>query len=174
MRFVKQRCDKDARAKLVLFSQYMHVLEEVERVLNAYSIKCAVLKGTASQRHKIMQSFQIQYNKKHDGQYSNAHRVLLLSSKWAASGCDLHLGTHVFLLDPYNGSESQAYAAEKQAIGRTVRQGSKKLNCKVMRFVTKGSVEEDTYLRNMRKSKENAQKEKRRRRKLREQAMRKE
>lgn len=151
MSFVRNIIKRQPKAKIVLFSLEMRALNNAHSVLKKYGIKCAVLQGTASQRKRIMASFQQQYCAGGGYVTSNAFQVLLLSTRWAASGADLHMGTHVFLLDPFGGSASEAYAAEKQAIGRTLRQASGKSKCKVMRFVTKGTIEEERYERNLRK-----------------------
>mmetsp|Transcript_12425 Transcript_12425/g.20630 ORF Transcript_12425/g.20630 Transcript_12425/m.20630 type:complete len:122 (-) Transcript_12425:52-417(-) len=99
-----------------------------------------------------MKSFQEQYTEDGSCESSNQFRVLLLSTSRTASGADFHLGTHLFLLDPFGGTKSAAYAAEKQAIGRIVRNGSQKRVCKVMRFVTKNSIEEKLYDRNLKEA----------------------
>jgi len=76
-------------------------------------------------------------------------RIILLSIQNAASGANLTRATHVLLIDPAPGSTTEAYAAEKQAIGRAVRQGMDGGEpTRVVRFVVSNTIEEETYLRN--------------------------
>jgi len=149
MRIVRDICSHEQSAKVVLFSQSNDVLKTAAATLRAYGISSTILQGNAKRRHQIMKSFQEQYSEDGASETSNQFRVLLLSTSHTASGADFHLGTHVFLLDPFAGSKSDAYAAEKQAIGRTLRNGAYNHVCKVMRFVSKNSIEEKLYDRNL-------------------------
>jgi len=52
--------------------------------------------------------------------------------------------THIFLLDPINGSQEKVKATEDQAIGRAHRLGQKK-QVRVFRMIIKDTIEEDIY-----------------------------
>jgi SNF2 family DNA or RNA helicase len=53
-------------------------------------------------------------------------RVIMLSLEHAASGTNLTEATHIILIDPVAGSQSEAFSTEQQAIGRAHRMGQNK------------------------------------------------
>lgn len=53
-------------------------------------------------------------------------RVIMLSLEHAASGTNLTEASHIILIDPVAGSESEAFSIERQAIGRAHRMGQNK------------------------------------------------
>merc|ERR1712136_443377 len=108
------------------------------------------MKGSAHQRSNVLGNFQDRFNKAGSRvKATRDYRVILLSTRYAASGADLHLATHVILLDAFNGLASEAYAYEKQAIWRAIRQGSKTEEVRIMRFISKDTIDEQLYARNI-------------------------
>jgi len=149
---VKSILDQDALHRIILFSQHQAALRRAEKFLLTSGIPAATMMGTSHQRSRVLANFQDRYRK--DGKKIDAktdYRVILVSSRFSASGSDMQYGTHIILMDPFLGTETEAYAQEKQAIGRALRQGSKELKDKVriLRFVVRGSIEAKKYARNM-------------------------
>jgi len=149
---VKSILDQDALHRIILFSQHQAALRRAEKFLLTSGIPAASMMGTSHQRSRVLANFQDRYRK--DGKKIAAktnYRVILVSSRFSASGSDMQYGTHIILMDPFLGTETEAYAQEKQAIGRALRQGSKELKDKVriLRFVVRGSIEAKKYARNM-------------------------
>jgi SNF2 family DNA or RNA helicase len=64
-----------------------------------------------------------------------------MSSERSNSGCNLVEANHVIFVDVLNKSAAERDAAEKQAIGRAVRIGQKRM-VTVTRFIAKNTVEE--------------------------------
>ena len=62
----------------------------------------------------------------------------------SSSGLNLQIATHLVFLDPCGSSPSQGAAIEQQAIGRIIRMGQT-THVKIIRFVTKGTVEQYFY-----------------------------
>ena len=75
------------------------------------------------------------------------YRVILLSSDKANSGSSLTEASHIFLIDVLNMPKHKSIDTETQAIGRSVRLGQKK-SVKVVRFITRATVEEVKYKEN--------------------------
>ncbi|MES1917000.1 MAG: hypothetical protein MHM6MM_008767, partial [Cercozoa sp. M6MM] len=63
----------------------------------------------------------------------------------SAAGADLYSATDICLLDPLEGSVQHVRAQEKQAIGRGARQGHGDGTLRVVRFITRDSVEQQLY-----------------------------
>lgn len=149
---VKSIIEQDPQHRIILFSQHQTALRRAEKFLLTSGIPAASMMGSCHRRSRVLANFQDRYKK--DGKKISAKsdcKVILVSSRFSASGSDMQYGTHIILMDPFLGTETEAYAQEKQAIGRALRQGSKELKDKVriLRFVVKGSVEAKAYARNM-------------------------
>eukprot|EP00617_Octactis_speculum_P001740 CAMPEP_0185786130 /NCGR_PEP_ID=MMETSP1174-20130828/133709_1 /TAXON_ID=35687 /ORGANISM="Dictyocha speculum, Strain CCMP1381" /LENGTH=184 /DNA_ID=CAMNT_0028478603 /DNA_START=48 /DNA_END=598 /DNA_ORIENTATION=+ len=71
-------------------------------------------------------------------------RVLLLSSRSAASGVNLQCANHVLLLEPPGTNPMHALSVETQAIGRTLRLGQTK-RVHVAHFVFEDTAEAHLY-----------------------------
>ena len=71
-------------------------------------------------------------------------RVILLSSESANSGSNLTEANYIVMIDVLYDNIEKVKAMESQAIGRAVRLGQK-LPVKVVRFITRGTVEEDHF-----------------------------
>lgn len=112
--------------KVLVFSQFVELLELVEKELE--SLDCAVWKltGKTENRGKLVEEFQ-----NHDGP-----GVFLISLKAGGSGLNLTAASYVVLFDPWWNP-----AVENQAIDRTHRIGQ---TTKVIayRLLIKNSIEE--------------------------------
>jgi SNF2 family DNA or RNA helicase len=74
-------------------------------------------------------------------------RVIMLSSETSNSGSNLTEANHIILVDVLFHDQQQVKSIEAQAIGRAVRLGQK-LPVKVVRFITKGTIEEEHFVKN--------------------------
>merc|ERR1712139_757702 len=71
--------------------------------------------------------------------------MLLLSLEHSASGTNLTVASHVFLMHPMLGSSQEEVSSyEAQAIGRVVRLGQMR-PVHVWRFITSQTVEEELW-----------------------------
>lgn len=124
-------------AKAIIFSQWDGMLHRVGSTLAENEIPHVYCKGNVFMRTKAIANFT----------QDSRTRVIMLSLENAASGLNLTEATHIILLDPIAGSKEEARAIERQAIGRAHRQGQQK-QITVVRFIIKGTIEHDLYLRN--------------------------
>ena len=136
---------EDPNNRIIIFSLFGVMLETIRERLRDVRIEAGLCRGSVHQRRKAMRAFQ-------GDSEAEGNRVILLSSKDAASGADLKLATHVILVDPVPGSASESFAAERQAIGRAVRQGmdERGIATKVLRLVIRDTIEQQTHDRNAR------------------------
>ena len=74
-------------------------------------------------------------------------RVIMLSSETSNSGSNLTEANHIIFIDVLHQDQDHVKATEAQAIGRAVRLGQK-LPVKVVRFITRGTIEEDHFKKN--------------------------
>ena len=96
-------------------------------------IKAFTLSGSVASRTQTIDAFK-----------QTPKSVLLLSLEQDVSGMNLVNANHCLLVHPlYSDSVEEASRFETQAIGRICRQGQTK-QCFIYRFVTKGTIEEDT------------------------------
>lgn len=112
--------------KVLVFSQFVSMLEIIERALEKCSIASLKLTGKTQNRKELVDRFQ---NEKSES-------VFLLSLKAAGSGLNLTAASYVILFDPWWNP-----AVEAQAIDRTHRIGQES---KVIayRILAKNTVEE--------------------------------
>lgn len=128
----------------IIFSQWDDLLKKVADVLDDYGIKNVFCKGNVWQRNKAIKEFT----------NNDKIKVIMLSSESAASGTNLTKAKTVILLDPVYGSYEYRRNTEWQAIGRAYRMGQvNKVN--VVRFVVRGTVEEEIYNMNKSEDKKN-------------------
>ena len=118
----------------IIFSQWDDLLRKVGDVLDDYGIKNVFCKGNIWQRNKAIREFSD----------NDKIKVIMLSSESAASGTNLTKAKTVILLDPVYGSYEYRRNTEWQAIGRAYRMGQKN-KVKVVRFIVRGTVEEEIY-----------------------------
>mmetsp|Transcript_10284 Transcript_10284/g.17653 ORF Transcript_10284/g.17653 Transcript_10284/m.17653 type:complete len:407 (+) Transcript_10284:1-1221(+) len=130
---------REAGAKVLLFSQWNSLRSHVGQALRDARVKYLSLEGTIFDRSRVLQQFQS------DPSIS----LLLLSLEDSASGTNLTVASHVFLLHPMlASSKEEATSFEAQAVGRVRRLGQTK-PVHVWRFMTCGTIEEslwDSYM----------------------------
>lgn len=126
----------------IIFSQWDNLLLEVGEILDTYGIKNIFCRGNVWQRDKALRTFNSQDDVK----------VIMLSSKSAASGTNLTKASQVIPLDPIYGSYEFRKNTEGQAVGRAYRMGQKS-EVKVVRFIIKDTVEEEIYNMNLEEDK---------------------
>jgi len=145
IQFVHQILE-DPDHRIIIFSLFGQSLRTLKDRLKMVGVEAGLCRGNVFCRNKAMRAFQGQSDR------SDGHRVILLSSKDAASGADLKFATHIILVDPVPGSASESFAAERQAIGRAVRQGMDQRGTatKVIRLVVRDTIEQETHDRNER------------------------
>ena len=74
-------------------------------------------------------------------------RVIMLSSETSNSGSNLTEANYIIFIDVLHQDLEHVKAIEAQAIGRAVRLGQK-LPVKVIRFITKDTIEDEHYKKN--------------------------
>jgi SNF2 family DNA or RNA helicase len=112
--------------KALVFSQWTSLLDLVEPLLRAASIRFTRLDGSTRDRGAVVEAFQAE----------GGPPVLLASLKAGGTGLNLTAADHVFLLDPWWNP-----AAEDQAADRAHRIGQDRPVI-VYRMVAKDTVEE--------------------------------
>lgn len=123
---------QDPQAKIIIFMQWEALRRRVSGVLHQVGLSHLSLTGDIFQRTRVLQQFCT------DAEIS----LLLLSLEDSASGTNLTVASHVFLLHPMlASSREESLSFEAQAIGRVRRLGQTRI-VHVWRFVTKSTVEE--------------------------------
>eukprot|EP00471_Norrisiella_sphaerica_P010212 CAMPEP_0184500994 /NCGR_PEP_ID=MMETSP0113_2-20130426/46387_1 /TAXON_ID=91329 /ORGANISM="Norrisiella sphaerica, Strain BC52" /LENGTH=975 /DNA_ID=CAMNT_0026889597 /DNA_START=253 /DNA_END=3180 /DNA_ORIENTATION=- len=130
MRYVKLIGSRDKLAKILIFSHFSRSLDAVAACLKKNAVGFVHLKGSSSrERSKLIENFKI----------DPAKKVMLMSLRSDSSGLTLVAASYVFLMEP-----SFNLAVEQQAINRVHRIGQKKA-CKVYRFVSQDTIEEQIW-----------------------------
>jgi len=127
----------DLNARILIFSQYSPYLTKVSNELERNGIKNVEVRGNVHMRNNAINQFK-------DKDWALV-RVMTLSLDKAASGTNLMEASHVILLDPVQGSRTEAQAIEQQAIGRAYRQGQTR-QVTVVRFIVRNTIEHQQYL----------------------------
>jgi SNF2 family DNA or RNA helicase len=122
--------------KVLVFSQFVKMLNLLEKEFEAKSIPYHILTGQSTKREQIVQGFQ------EDTRAS----VFLLSLKAAGTGLNLTSASYVVLYDPWWNP-----AVEAQAIDRTHRIGQDRTVI-TYRLVAKSTVEDKIYQLQQRKA----------------------
>merc|ERR1712061_788625 len=118
-----------------VFSQWNSLRCHVSRALRDKGVKYLSLEGTIFDRSRTLHQFQV----------DSSIPLLLLSLEDSASGTNLTVASHVFLLHPMlASSQEEASSYESQAIGRVVRLGQER-PVHVWRLVTFHTVEESLF-----------------------------
>ncbi|NUN08369.1 MAG: DEAD/DEAH box helicase [Ignavibacteriaceae bacterium] len=112
--------------KVLVFSQFVKMLDIIEAYLKRVGMKYVVLTGKSMNREEIVERFQ------NDPKI----KIFLISLKAGGFGLNLTAADYVFHYDPWWNP-----AVEMQATDRTHRIGQDK-NVFVYKFITKNSVEE--------------------------------
>ncbi|MCK6546030.1 SNF2 family helicase [Myxococcota bacterium] len=116
----------EAGHKVLLFSQFVKMLEILEREIQKKGIRYQILTGNTPDRMAVVDAFE----------KDPTPQVFLISLKAGGTGLNLTSASHVILYDPW-----WSPALEAQAIDRSHRIGQKKTVVAV-RLVTKGTIEE--------------------------------
>jgi len=120
----------DENHKVLIFSQFVQMLELIRKFLNRVKIKYEYLTGSTKDRETVVNNFQ-----------SNEDiKVFLISLKAGGFGLNLTAADYVFHYDPWWNP-----AVEMQATDRTHRIGQVK-NIFVYKFITKNTVEDKILL----------------------------
>jgi SNF2 family DNA or RNA helicase len=119
----------------IIFSQWDTLLKNIQITLKQNGINSVCCKGNVFQKNKAIEKFQGQ---------TKGIRILLLSTKYAASGLDLMEANKIILFDPVYGTEKYKHGIEAQAIGRAARLGQKRI-LEVIRFLVKDTIEEEIH-----------------------------
>lgn len=121
---------KAEKHKVLVFSQFVNVLKEMESILEANDINFVSLYGSTRDRNSRVELFQKDCDV----------TVFLISLKAGGVGLNLTSADRVILLDDWWNP-----AVEDQAMGRAHRIGQRK-NVHVIRIVCKNTVEEKILL----------------------------
>lgn len=117
---------KAGNHKILVFSQFVNMLDLIKKQLEAKGIRYEYLTGQSRKREEIVQSFQ-----------NNADiPVFLISLKAGGTGLNLTQADYVYLVDPWWNP-----AVENQAIDRAYRIGQHK-NVMAVRLICPNTIEE--------------------------------
>jgi SNF2 family DNA or RNA helicase len=120
--------------RVIIFSQYDKMLRLIGKTLEEFSIKFVYCCGNNYVLNRNINKFKI----------DNSYRVIMMSSENSNSGSNLTEANYILMCDVLFDDVDKVKAMESQAIGRAVRLGQK-LGVKVVRFITKGTVEEEHF-----------------------------
>jgi SNF2 family DNA or RNA helicase len=123
--------------RAIIFSQYEKMLKLISITLEEFKIKFVHCTGNNYVLNRNINKFKT----------DDSYRVILLSAESANSGANLTEASHVILIDVLQHDIEKTKAIENQIIGRVVRLGQQK-NTKIIRFITKGTVEEEHFNKN--------------------------
>lgn len=121
--------------KILVFSQFVGMLNLVKAELETSNISFAYLSGQTKDREKVVNNFQ----------ENNDIRVFLISLKAGGVGLNLTAADYVYLIDPWWNP-----AVENQAIDRTYRIGQHK-NVMAVRLICPDTIEEKIMLMQQKK-----------------------
>lgn len=116
--------------KILVFSQFVGMLDLLKAALEKRSIRFAYLSGQTKNREAVVNSFQ----------QEEEIRVFLISLKAGGVGLNLTEADYVYLIDPWWNP-----AVESQAIDRTYRIGQHK-NVMAVRLICPDTIEEKIML----------------------------
>ena len=116
--------------KILVFSQFLGMLDCIEKELTAMQITYQRLDGQTNNRKELVNTFQQEENM----------RVFLISLKAGGTGLNLTGADYVYLVDPWWNP-----AVEQQAIDRTHRIGQNK-SVFAYKMICKDSIEEKILL----------------------------
>ncbi len=120
--------EKTGHHKILVFSQFVKMLELVEKELRKKDIPYSYLDGQTSLKEREARVSRFQEDEE--------VRVFLVSLKAGGTGLNLTAADYVYILDPWWNP-----ATENQAIDRCYRMGQKK-NVFAYRMICKDTVEE--------------------------------
>lgn len=117
---------KSQKHKILVFSQFVSMLDLIKKELEKRNIKYAYLTGQTRNREEVVKSFQ------ENGEIP----VFLISLKAGGTGLNLTEADYVYLVDPWWNP-----AVENQAIDRAYRIGQHK-NVMAVRLICPDTIEE--------------------------------
>ncbi len=120
---------KESNQKVVIFSQYLEMIEIIEKYLRKKNINYGVIKGSTKNRYQQIQKFQTDPN----------CQVFVASLLAAGVGIDLTAGSVVIHYDRWWNP-----AKENQATDRVHRIGQNR-GVQVFKLITKGTIEEHIH-----------------------------
>jgi hypothetical protein len=123
---IEQIQNKAPHHKILVFSQFVTMLDLIKTELVNHHIKLAYLTGQTRDRGKVVDSFQNDLE----------IRVFLISLKAGGTGLNLTKADYIYLVDPWWNP-----AVENQAIDRAYRIGQQK-NVVAVRLICPDTVEE--------------------------------
>ena len=123
---VRHIIEKTGNHKILVFSQFVKMMNLVQEKLDHHKISYAYLDGSTRKREQEVNKFQ----------ENEGFRVFLISLKAGGVGLNLTAADYVFLVDPWWNP-----AVEKQAIDRTHRIGQEK-HVFAYRMICKDTIEE--------------------------------
>jgi SNF2 family DNA or RNA helicase len=127
---MEQIDSKAAQHKILVFSQFVSMLDLIREELDKSGIGYVTLTGATQNREAVVDRFQ----------QDAGVRVFLLSLKAGGTGLNLTAASYVYLVDPWWNP-----AVEAQAIDRAYRIGQHK-NVQAIRLICPGTVEEKMML----------------------------
>jgi SNF2 family DNA or RNA helicase len=131
----------DENNRIIVFSQWDNMLSLISKSLSENGVGNSIIKGNVWARNSAISKFKNGINN-----MGGDNKVIMLSLSNSASGTNLTEATHIFFVEPINGTKEEYKAIEGQAIGRAVRLGqSNKVN--IIRVLTKDTIEEEIYNR---------------------------
>ena len=139
---ILNKLKEDENNKIIIFSQWDDMLRLIGKSLKESNIPNLFIKGSAGQRNTIIEKFKTGKDKKN--KVCKGSNIIMLSLKHCASGTNLTEATHIIFIEPINAPKKERQSIEGQAIGRVSRIG-KKDKFKIIRIITKNTIEEDIY-----------------------------
>ena len=123
--------------RVIIFSQYDKMLKMIGQTLDEFQIQYVYCHGNNAVINKNINRFK----------KDESIRVIMLSSETSNSGSNLTEANYIIFIDVLHQDLEHVKAIEAQAIGRAVRLGQK-LPVKVIRFITKDTIEDEHYKKN--------------------------
>ncbi|MCS7073980.1 MAG: DEAD/DEAH box helicase, partial [Bacteroidia bacterium] len=127
----------EKKAKVLIFSQYVKMLEIIKEDFQAKNIPFSYIDGSTRNRGEEVATFQT----------DESVQVFLISLKAGGVGLNLTAAEYVFILDPWWNP-----AIERQAIDRAYRIGQTK-TVFAYKFISRGTIEEKILMLQQRKAK---------------------
>ena len=115
----------------------------MSETLNKLGLATLMCKGNVYVKRKAIERFR----------KDDSKRILLLSSKHAASGLDLIEANEILFIDPVYAEHDVKDSIEQQAMGRAHRVGQTK-PVKIVKFLIRDTIEETSYKKFLKKKEE--------------------
>jgi superfamily II DNA or RNA helicase len=123
---LEQVSNKSRRHKILIFSQFVSMLQLIGKALHAKHIPFTTLTGSTRDRETVVKEFQS----------NDDVRVFLISLKAGGTGLNLTAADYVYIVDPWWNP-----AVENQAIDRSHRIGQEK-HVMAVRLICQDTIEE--------------------------------